>query len=133
MGGWSEVLSLRRTGGKVVSDDRILGSSEFVEELLAEAEEREKETLRLHRKVVNLSHLAKSIHKWEGLDSAALRSGGKSRLLVRARKIFSQLAIKKMGYSGAEVARYLGVTTSAVNRIANAEELPVIEKYSKLL
>jgi hypothetical protein len=38
-----------------------------------------------------------------------------------------------MGYAGAEVARYLGVTTSAVNRIANAEELPVIEKYSKLL
>jgi hypothetical protein len=133
IGGWSEVLSLRRTGGKVVSDDRILGSSGFVEDLLAEAEEREKETLRLHRKVVNLNRLAESIHELEGVDNTALRSGGKSRLLVRARKIFSQLAIKKMGYSGAEVARYLGVTTSAVNRIANEEELPVIEKYSTLL
>ena len=133
MGGWSEVLSLRRTGGKVVSDDRILGSSGFVEKLLAEAEERERETLRLHRKVLNLNRLAESIHEWEGVDIITLRSGGKSRLLVRARKIFSQLAIKRMGYSGAEVARYLGVTTSAVNRTANAEELPVIEKYIKLL
>jgi len=26
----------------------------------------------------------------------------------------------------------LGVTSSAVNRIANSEELPVVEKYSKL-
>jgi hypothetical protein len=86
-----------------------LGSSEFIEELLAEAEER------------------------EGIDSTELRSGGKSRLLVRAQKIFSQLAVKRMGCSGAEVARYLGVTTSAINRIANSEELPVIEKYSKLL
>jgi len=133
MGGWGEVLSLRRKGIKVASDDRILGSSEFIEELLAEAEKRERETLRLHRKVVNLNRLAESINEWEGIDSTALRSGGKNRVLVKARKIFSQLAIKRMGYSGAEVARYLGVSTSAVNRIANSEELPVIEKYSKLL
>lgn len=133
MGGWAEVLSLRRKGIKVASDDRILGSSEFIEELLSEAEERERETLRLHRKIVNLNRLVESISEWEGIGSPQLRSGGKSRELVRARKIFSQLAIKRMGYSGAEVARYLGVTTSAVNRIANSEELPVIEKYSKLL
>ena len=133
MGGWSEVLSLRRKGIRVASDDRILGSSEFIEELLSEAEERERETLRLHRKVVNLNHLVESINEWEGIDSAQLRSGGKSRELVRARKLFSQLAVKRMGYGGAEVARYLGVTTSAVNRIANSEELPIIEKYSKLL
>jgi REP element-mobilizing transposase RayT len=133
MGGWAEVLSLRRKGIKVVSDDRILGCSKFIEELLSAAEERERETLRLNRKVVNLNRLAESINEWEGIDSAKLRSGGMSRKLVRARKIFSQLAVKRMGYSGAEVARYLGVTTSAVNRIANSEELPVIEKYSKLL
>jgi hypothetical protein len=133
MGGWAEVLSLRRKGITVASDDRILGSSEFIEELLSTAEEREKETLRLNRKVVNLNRLAESINKWERIDSTKLRSGGMSRELVRARKIFSQLAVKRMGYSGAEVARYLGVTTSAVNRIANSEELPVIEKYSKLL
>jgi hypothetical protein len=52
---------------------------------------------------------------------------------LRARKIFSKLAVKRMGNSGAAVARYLGVTTSAVNRIANSEELPIIQKYSKLL
>ena len=61
MGGWAEVLSLRRKGIKVASDDRILGSSEFIEELLAEAEERE--TLRLDRKVVNLNRLTESIHE----------------------------------------------------------------------
>ncbi len=37
-----------------------------------------------------------------------------------------------MGYSGAEVARYLGVTTSAVNRLAVSEENSETEKYLKL-
>jgi len=34
LGGWSQVLSLRRKGDKVPSDQRILGSGECVEELL---------------------------------------------------------------------------------------------------
>jgi hypothetical protein len=34
-----------------------------------------------------------------------------------------------MGYPGAEVARFLGVTTSAVVRGAHVEDLPEIEKY----
>jgi len=37
-----------------------------------------------------------------------------------------------MGYSGAEVARYLGVTTSAVNRLVVSEALPDLEQYVKL-
>jgi uncharacterized protein YijF (DUF1287 family) len=34
-----------------------------------------------------------------------------------------------MGYPGAEVARFLGVTTSAVIRTAYSEELPELQKY----
>ena len=36
---------------------------------------------------------------------------------------------KKMGYSRAQVARFLGITTSAVNRLAVSDELPEVEKY----
>lgn len=34
-----------------------------------------------------------------------------------------------MGYSGADVARFLGVTTSALNRLAASEELPEIKLF----
>jgi hypothetical protein len=34
-----------------------------------------------------------------------------------------------MGYPGGEVARFLGVTTSAVIRVAHFEDLPEIESY----
>ncbi len=38
-----------------------------------------------------------------------------------------------MGDSGTEVARFLGVTTSSVNRLAVTEELPTFRKYMKTL
>jgi len=46
--------------------------------------------------------------------------------------MFSQLAVGKMGYPGAEVARFLGVTTSAVNRLVVSEEVSDLKKYLKL-
>jgi hypothetical protein len=46
--------------------------------------------------------------------------------------MFCQLAVGKMGYPGAEVARFLGVTTSAVNRLVVSEEVSDLKKYLKL-
>jgi len=45
-GGWGEILSARRAGTNLRSDERILGDSDFVENVLEAAEERvERETL----------------------------------------------------------------------------------------
>jgi len=38
LGGWSAVKALRRSEGRELSDDRILGSGEFVERIIKEAE-----------------------------------------------------------------------------------------------
>jgi hypothetical protein len=132
LGGWSQVKSLRRRGRKVASDVRILGSGEFVKGLLSEVEKREKETLRLRRKVVGIAALMKKVVVGEGLKEGDLRSGDRRRGVVRARRLFCQLAVRGMGYSGAEVGRYLGVTTSAVNRLAVSEELLDLKQYLKL-
>jgi REP element-mobilizing transposase RayT len=129
LGGWSQVLSLRRVGSKIFSDDRILGSSEFVKNIIADAEEKAKETLRLSLKISDLPSLAMEICEGEGVDEADLRSGLRKREIVKSRRIFCQIAVRKMGYSGAEVARFLGINTSAVNRLAVSDELPEVEKY----
>ena len=104
------MLSLKRKNIRVASDYRILGSSEFVQGLLSEVNKCEKETLRLSSKIKDLSSLARSIEKDEGITG--LRSGSKTRKVSKARRLFCQLAVGKMGYPGAEVARFLGVTTS---------------------
>ena len=131
-GGWSQVLSLKSTEDKIAWDERVLGSSEFAQSILSEAGEKEKDNLRLSLKKHDLSSIAKRVGTEEGIEESALRSGNRRIEVVRSRKIFCQLAVKKLGYSGAEVARYLGVTTSAVNRMANAEFLPKIKRYLKL-
>jgi len=119
-GGWSQVLSLRRKGIKVASDERILGSEAFIQNLFSEAEEREKETLRLRGKIRDLGSLAKDLATEKGIFESGLRSAIRTRQIVQVRRRFCQLAVKEMGYSGAEVARFLGVTTSAVNRLASS-------------
>jgi REP element-mobilizing transposase RayT len=133
LGGWSQVLAWRRKGIKVASDERVLGSGEFTEHLLAEAASQEKHTLRLSRKGVTLAALARTVIARDGITERELRSGSRRRSVVRARRLFCQLAVKGMGYSGAGVARFLGVTTSSVNRLAVAEEVPEFTSYFNAL
>jgi len=132
LGGWSQVLSLRRRDIKVASDERILGRDEFIQKLMSEAEEREKDTLRMGREVPDLLTLAKRIIRGEGIEESELRSGARKKEVVKGRRLFCQLAIGRMGYPGAEVARFLGVTTSSVNRLAVSEEVANLKKYLKL-
>jgi len=129
LGGWSQVLSLRRAGRKAYSDDRVLGSSEFVQTVLQEAEEKVQETLRLNLKITDLSTLAGKICDRTGIEESDLRSGSKMRPVAKARRLFAQIAVRKMGYSGAEAARFLGVTTSAVTRLAASKEIDEVKTY----
>ncbi len=129
LGGWSQVLSLKRSGSKIFSDERILGSSEFVNNAITDAYKKEKETLRLNLRISDLESLAEKIGEGEAVEKKELCSGNRRRSVVRARKIFCQVSVKEMGYSGADVARFLGITTSAVNRLAASRVLSDTEKY----
>jgi hypothetical protein len=47
----------------------------------------------------------------------------------QARRLLCQIALKRLLYSGASVARFLGVSTSLVNRMANMETAPDLENW----
>ena len=52
--------------------------------------------------------------------------------VVRAgEKILCQVAVRKLGYTGASVARFLGMTTSSVNRMASLEEMTEFDAWEK--
>jgi hypothetical protein len=57
------------------------------------------------------------------------RGGDQRRPVVRARKVFCRVAVKRMGYSGAPIARFLGVNTSPVNRYASSEGLGNLDQF----
>jgi len=116
LGGWSSVIGLRRRGEKQVSDERILGDGDFVEEILAESGDMGKENLRVGQKRVKLMSLAERVCKEHGVNLEELRSGSRRHAVVEARQELSRLAVVVHGYSGADVARYLGVTNSCITR-----------------
>jgi putative transposase len=123
VGGWSEVGSMRKRGTGMASDARILGEGGFVERVIAEAEARERETLRLRRRVPELIALLTEVAEKEGMKEEDLRAPRRRRVVVGVVKLFCQLAVRRYGYTGASVARFLGFTTSLVNRYASAGNL----------
>ena len=134
MGGWSGVLALRKRGEKTASDERILGDGEFVERVLEEWDEMGRANLRLTGVRKSLLILAQQVCEDSGVTIEELKSGSRRRVVLEAREEFSQVAVKGLGYSGAEVARYLGVTGSCVTRIVAEGELTeeVRLKYQEL-
>jgi hypothetical protein len=134
MGGWSGVLALRKKGEKAASDERILGDGEFVERILEEWDEIGRANLRLTGVRKSLLLLAEQVCENWGVTIEELRSGSRRQAVLEAREEFSQVAVKGLGYSGAEVARYLGVTGSCVTRIVAERQLTedVRLKYENL-
>jgi chromosomal replication initiation ATPase DnaA len=129
MGGWSEVVSLRRKGEREPSDERILGGGEFVDRVMEEAEERMKETLRWRKRVIDLKTLLQEVTRREGLEEGEVKGRSRREAVVRGRKVFCQVAVKKLGHTGASVARFLGMTTSSVNRMARLEEMTELDTW----
>jgi hypothetical protein len=40
--------------------------------------------------------------------------------------------VRRLGYTGASVARFLGMTTSSINRMARQEEMPDLETWDNM-
>lgn len=129
MGGWFEVLAMRRTGNKQQSDQRILGDGEFVEHALSEMDDLGKGNLRVAPRGMDLVSLAKRVCEVHRVWLGELRSGSRRQEIMEARRVLSWLAVRELGYSGAEVARYLGVTNSCITRAASLGEAPEKERY----
>jgi putative transposase len=123
IGGWSEVVSMRKRGTGMVSDARILGDGGFVERVIAEAEAKERETLRLRQRVPDLGVLLREVTEKKGVNEEDLRAPRRRREAVGVVKLFCQLAVRQYGYTGASVARFLGSTTSLVNHYAASGDL----------
>lgn len=128
-GGWANVVSMRRRHEPEAGDDRILGSGTFVDAVLARAEQKRSDALRLKAAIPDLPTLAKRIADKEGITLSDLLSGVRKRPVSQARRLLCQIALKRLLYSGASVARFLGMSTSLVNRMANRETAIDLDRW----
>ena len=116
-GGWSAVKAMRRLGIFERSDERILGSGEFVEGMLKEAEENLKYQFSSGEQIKRAAHLIESACEQQHVSKEALQSGSRIREVCQIRSQLAEELVKECGLSLAETARQLGVSTAA---IANA-------------
>ena len=98
-------------------------------EVLSEMDDRERENLRLTAHRMGLSPVVEKVCQIHNISLAELRSGSRRHEIVEARQVASWLAVRELRYSGAEVARYLGVTNSCVTRAAAEKKGPERKRY----
>lgn len=124
-GGWSRVLGLRRSGQREEFDERILGSGDFVQVILSEAEELQLRQTKLRRRGKGIADIIREECRNHGVKERELMNGSRRKKVSFARAEIALRCKEEIGCSGAEIARHLGVSTTSINRaIARMEDSP---------
>ena len=122
-GGWSQVVSARRRGQKEESDERILGSGDFVKAILKETEEKTRRQLKLRRTAKSIAKVIEEECKRGRTSPNELKGGSRRRKVSALRARIAKRGVDELGLSMAEIARQVGVTTSSIAKaVARLEE-----------
>ncbi len=120
LGGWGEVRSQRQRKAQTVSDERIkriLGSGEFVEKILKEAEARTQRQHAAQTRSGRAERVTSQACKKNGVSLTELRAGSRRGELPALRADLACRLVEDFGLPVAEVARQLGISTSGVSKI----------------
>jgi putative transposase len=135
-GGWAGVQQLRKAGSFQKSDERILGDGDFVENVLAEADEKMTRQFAYKAKGISIDHLHQSVATLVGIDPEELVGASKVRKVAKGRVMFCYLAVREMGISMTEIATRLKIALSTVSAaVQKGEQVVKIEglEIAKLL
>jgi len=108
------VVSSRRRGQVEEYDERILGSGDFVNAILKEAEDKTRRQLKLRRADKTLTKIIEEECKKGRISGIELRGGSRRRKASAVRGRKAKRGVDELGISMAEIARQVGVTTSSI-------------------
>jgi REP element-mobilizing transposase RayT len=120
MGSWSHVISMRKLGQKELSDERILGSGKFVDEVIKEAEKGIRYQFKGRELSEKVEQYIKELCGEEGVNIKELRSGSRRPKVSKLRRHLACELVENYGAPLAEIARYVGVSTSAISKAIKA-------------
>ncbi len=112
VGGWSELKHQRQ---RVKGDQRILGDSDFVLKVLAEAQENYDQRTLLKNQGYTAEKIADHIASLYDLERGDILSKGRQAQRVKARSLFCYIAVQKIKASVTDLARLLGMAPSAIS------------------
>ena len=135
IGGWAEVKTNRlNNSGRIKSDERILGDSEFVSDVISGANETFERRYALKAMGYNVAVVEQKVLDIFGISKEDLYSGSRKKIISEARSVFCYWCVRELGESMTGLARQLGLTQPAVgyavdrgNEIANRGNIKLIE------
>ena len=126
-GGWKALKEACREGVRLSGDERLLGSSEFVESTLKQAGEEYEHRMKLQSAGIGLEELIGGACRHFGIGEKDLRGPTKRPSIAQARGVIGRVAARELSIPGSEVARRFkqdrSAVSRAVQRVENNEEL----------
>lgn len=114
--------ALRRIGARQASDERILGSGKFVEQVTTQVDLEKKYRILSTDRLKKATQLIEESCKQASISVEALKGGSRLRDVSRMRAEISVVLVREQGLTLAESARQLGASTSAIAKIIRRKE-----------
>ena len=122
LGGWTAIKGFHKAGIRVKGDERILGDSDFVENVLKSAEEALEEKYELNARGYDFVWVVSRVAEVMDIIPARVTAFGKSPQTVRARSLLCFWAHRRLGMSTVEIAKKLRISQPAVSRSSKRGE-----------
>jgi putative transposase len=113
---------LRKAGIHQKSDERILGDSDFVENVLAKAQERLEQKYALAAKGIGFEQLTQWVSELTGVAVQAMVGPSKKRQTSKARSLLCFWAGRELGMSLTALADRLGISVPTASVAAQRGE-----------
>ena len=134
LGGWSEAKRLRGMGkDHVMSDERILGDSDFVDSVLSQAKEGYERQYELKRRGYDLEMIAKRVAQLCAVKVEEVFSRGRQKNKVKAKSLLCYWAAREAGISLRTLAKRLGISAPGVGYAVERGEAIARENLLKLI
>ncbi len=114
LGGWTEAREILKGGIHIMSDERILGDSDFVDSVISQSEEHYERRHRLRRKGYDLDGIAKRVSEVLGMKPDEVFSKGRQDRKVKARSLLCFWASRELGLSHTSLAKKLEMSLAGV-------------------
>jgi hypothetical protein len=134
LGGWAEISKYGLKGqGHIKSDERILGESDFVDDILSEANEKFEHNYELKRLGYDLDRIASIVAEIYKIEVNNIFLKGKQQKRVKPRSLFCYWAVRELGVSLTELARRLGISVPGVGYSVERGEIIARENDYQLI
>lgn len=114
LGGWTEAREALKGGVHIMSDERILGDSDFVDSVLSQSQEDYERAHKLRRRGYDLARIAERVSEVLGMNVDEVVSKGRQNRKVKARSLLCYWAAREVGMSHTALAKELKMSLAGV-------------------